>query len=429
MSTRSILVVICLLGVAGPTRASADPAPNVVTEWATVVQQSIHNPTAVRSAGSAQVLHAMVALAIYDAVVAVEGGYKPYAVRIRGAGGADVRAAVATAAYLTARSRVVPAEATILAQKYDAYMAALTEGTAKARGVRVGEQAAAAMLALRANDGFANIVLYECSAVPPPPGEFAPDTGCPAGPAAPQPVDVKIGWIKPYTFDDPRRYRPDGPSPMTSSAYLEDFEETRDYGRADSDFRTAEQTDVAYFWSEHPYAHWNRNLVSLAAGQRLSVVETARFFAMVHTAAADAVIAGFAAKYHYAAWRPRTAIPQADTDGNPDTEADPAWRPLLSVNHPEYPSGHGFWSAALLDAVAAFFGGNKLTWTIATSKTAVPALVQGERTYDHLNTLMREIGDARVWAGLHWRHAIRHGMQVGRRVSAHVTRHYFKPTH
>jgi hypothetical protein len=425
MSMRLVLIGILLL--AGPYRASADTAPNVVTYWATVVQQAIHNAGAPRSAGTSQMLHTMVTLAVYDAVMAIEGGYQPYAVAISPAAGADVRAAVATAAYLTAKARVAASQVPYLDQQYAAYLSTLADGPARTAGISVGQQAAAAMLALRADDGFNNIVLYECSAVPPPAGEFEPDAGCPAGPTAPQPADVKVGVIKSFTHETPGRFRPDGPDPLTSGAYTDDFVETRDYGRLDSAFRSAEQTDIAHFWAEHPYVHWNRNLVNLAIGRGLNVRDTARFFAMVHTAAADAVIAGFEAKYHYSAWRPRTAIPRADVDGNPDTEADANWRPLLLVNHPEYPSGHGFWSMAVLEAVASFFGRSKLNWTIVTSKAAVPALVRGERTYDHVNALMREIGDARVWAGLHWRHAIRHGEQIGRRVAAHVTKHYFQP--
>jgi hypothetical protein len=369
----------------------------------------------------------MVVLAMYDAAVAIEGGYEPYAAAIQAPLGADVRAAVATAAYLTARARVVAAEIAALDQRYLTYMAALPDGAGKAGGIQVGQAASAAILARRANDGFGLVVPYACSTTPPAPGEFTPDAGCPTAPTSPQPADAKVGMIQPFVIRDVSDLMPDGPDPMISSAYVEDFEETRDYGRIDSALRTAEQTDVAYFWSEHPYVHWNRNLVSLAVAQGLSVIEAARFFAMVHTSASDAVIAGFSAKYYYRAWRPRTAIPQADLDGNPDTAADPSWRPLLSVNHPEYPSGHGFWSSAVLDAVSAFFETNKITWTIATSRTAVPALVQTERTYHHLNALMREIGDARVWAGLHWRQAIRDGMKIGRRVAATVTKHCFRP--
>jgi hypothetical protein len=119
----------------------------------------------------------------------------------------------------------------------------------------------------------------------------------------------------PFTYSDPAQFRPDGPSPLTSQEYTEDFIETRDYGRSNSKFRTPEQTDIVYFWSEHTYIQWNRNLIALAIDRRLNVRETARFFAMVHCSAADAVIAGFAAKYFYRSWRPRTAIPRADTDG------------------------------------------------------------------------------------------------------------------
>jgi hypothetical protein len=419
-------LVVALLLVAPSVSASANTTGNVVTEWAVIVQQSIHNANAPRSAGTSQILHTMAMLAVYDAVVAVEGGFEPYALTLT-AQGADVRAAVATAAYRTVRPRIAASQVASLDQKYVAYLAAIADGPAKTAGIVVGEQAAATMLTLRADDGFGNVVLYECRAIPPAPGEFEPDTGCPTVPSAPQPADVKVGWVMPFTLTDASRYRPDGPDPLTSSAYAEDFTETRDYGRRDSTVRSAEQTDIAYFWAEHPYVHWNRNLVGLAISSGLTTRETARFFAMVHTAAADAVIAGFEAKYFYSAWRPRTAIPGADTDGNPDTDADATWKPLLSVNHPEYPSGHGFWSSAVLEAVAAFFGKNKVTWTIMTSKAAVPALVQTERTYDHVNTLMREIADARVWAGLHWRHSLQHGAQIGRRVAAHVTKHYFQP--
>src|SRR4029079_97766 len=136
---------------------------------------------------------------------------------------------------------------------------------------------------------------------------------------------------------------------------------------AASTLRTPEQTDIAWFWAENPYVHWNRNLMALARAKGLSVKRTARLFAMVHTAASDAIIAGFEAKYHYRAWRPRTAIPQADQDGNPDTDADASWRPLISVNHPEYPSGHGFWSTAVIGSVAAFFGTVRVDWTLTTS--------------------------------------------------------------
>ena len=415
------LSITCVL-LAGPARISADAAPNAVTDWATIVQPAIHNASAPRPPASSQVLHAMVLLAVYDAVVAIEGGYQPYAAAITGYPGADVRAAVATAAYLTARARVAVSQHTYLDTQYASYLAGIPNGQAKSDGIKVGEAAATAMLASRANDGFGNVVLYQCSSNPPPAGEFEPNGGC-----STQPVDVKVAQIAPFTFSGPNQFRPDGPDPLTSNAYADDFIETRDYGRVDSIFRSPEQTDIVHFWAEHTYVHWNRNLISLAISRGLSLRDTARLFAMVHTAAADAIIAGFEAKYYYATWRPRTAIPRADTDGNPDTDADPTWIPLLTVNHPEYPSAHGFWSTAVTDVVASFFGTSKVTWTIGTPQSAVPQVIQTERTYYSLNALMREIDDARVWAGLHWRHSMRNGNQIGRKVASHVVRNFFRP--
>jgi hypothetical protein len=159
----------------------------------------------------------------------------------------------------------------------------------------------------------------------------------------------------------------------------------------------------------------------------LNVRDAARFFAMVYTATADSGIVGFSTKYYYRLWRPRTAIPKADTDGNPDTDPDPTWRPLISVNHPEYPSGHSFNTGALTDAMARFFGTAKITWTLTANKAAIPQLVKTERTYTNLHAIMRELENARVWAGLHWRHSMYHGADIGRQVARHVGDNFFQP--
>jgi hypothetical protein len=322
---------------------------------------------------------------------------------------------------------VSPSQIDFLDQQYAGYLTAIPDSLGKTEGIRVGAAAAAAILVARVDDGFDAVVSYACSGTSAP-GEFDPDGGCPTGPGSPQPVDAKVGRIRPFSIDGVERYRPPGAAPLTSAEYAEDFRETRDYGRVDSVFRSPAQTDLAHFWSEHPYVFWNRNLIALATSRQLRVLETARLFAMAHTAVADAIIVGFESKYHYVTWRPRTAIPRADVDGNPDTEADPLWRPLLLVNHPEYPSGHGFWSTALTDAVAAFFGTERVTWTLSASKAAVPALVVSDRTYDSLQTLMRGVEDARVHGGLHWRRSMRHGAEIGHRVAAQVTRRHFRPT-
>jgi hypothetical protein len=413
-----VLITCCLMG-------QTSVSQNAITDWATIVAPAITKiGTATRPPASSEVLHATINLAAYNATMAIVGGYQPYGTPISAPHGSDVRAAVATAAYLTARARVDSSQVGYLDEQYETYLGRIPNGPAKDKGVQVGEAAAAAILSLRANDGFSNTMHYDCSSAPPPAGEFEPNGGC-----GTQPVDQVLAQVTPFTTIDPSCFRPGGPNPLTSETYTRDFIETRDYGRADSSIRTPEQTDIAYFWSEHAYTSWNRNLVGLAISYRLNIRETARLFALVHTASADALIAGFNAKYFFRFWRPRTAIPRADTDGNPDTDADPSWTPLLTVNHPEYPSAHAFWTAALTEMVANYFGTRKVTWTLNTSKTAVPQLVRTERTYHNLIAMRNQAGDARVLAGLHWRHSLEDGDQIGIGVAKRVFENYFRPVH
>jgi hypothetical protein len=390
---------------------------NVVTDWARIVQPALNTPP--KAPAYQLVLRAIIQIAVYDSVVAIEGGYRPFAGKIEASHWADVRAAAATAAWRVARARVDGSQIPHLDMQYAAYISEISNSQAKLDGIRVGETAAAAILTKRATDGFSNVVLYQCSSDPPPPGEFEPDGGC-----ATQPVGANVGQIAPFTFHRQSRFRPGGPDPLRSVAYFGDFTETKDYGRSDSTVRTPEQTDIAYFWQA---VDTNEGLVRLAIDHGLNVRDTARFLAMVYTAAADANIAGYEAKYFYRGWRPRTAIPRADTDDHADTDPDSTWTPLISVNHPEYPSAHSFSSTAITDTIARFFGTSKISWTLTASKAVFPQLVQTERTYTDLNALMHEIYNARIWAGLHWRNSVLDGAKIGRQVSDHVCSHYFRP--
>ena len=230
-------------------------------------------------------LRAMVQIAVYDAVVAIQGGYRPFAATISAPPDADVRAAVATAADLTARSRVGGA---LLDDQYADDMQQIPDGAAKGAGMKIGEAAAAAVIALRADDGMGSVVLYACTVVLPPAGEFEPDGGC-----GTQPAGTNVGQIKPFTFSNPAQFRPDGPNPLTSTAYLEDFIETRDFGAKFSAVRSSAKTDIAYFWQT---VNTHQGLTDLAITRGLDTRDTARFLARVYTAAADANIAGFDAK-------------------------------------------------------------------------------------------------------------------------------------
>ena len=404
-----------LVATPGVAADQAASAPNVVTEWSRIVQPAIHSPAEPRSQASSIVLHTLVQLAIYDAVMAAEGGFEPFQTKLDAPDGADVRAAVATAAHRTAKGRVAASQHGYLDEKYSAFMAAIPEGKAKTDGVAAGEAAAAGILAARQNDNFSKTVPYSCSADPVPIGEFVPEAGCGTAP-----IDAKLAQVVPLTYTDPAQFRPPGPPPLTSEQWAQSFEETKTLGRKDSAVRTAEQTDVAYFWTEHAYVFWLRNLTDIATARNLSVRDTARFLAMTFASAHDGAIAGFAAKYHYRAWRPRTAIPQAEADGNAATAPDPAWTPLLSVNHPEYPSGHSFLVGAFTEALKTFFGTDQVQLTLTASKTAVTQLVKETRTYAGVADIVREVDNARIWGGLHYRHSMDDGEAQGAAVARHV---------
>jgi hypothetical protein len=201
---------------------------NVVTDWAKIVQPAVNTPPTAPAYQMVQ--RAVIQIAVYDAVMAIEGGYKPFTGSLSSSPEqADVRFAVATAAWRAARSRVDPSQVPYLKAQYDAYLAGMPRSKTALRGIVVGERAAAAILALRAGDGFNKVVLYQCSANPPPIGEFEPDGGC-----GTQPVGVNVGEIMPFTFQRQSRFRPTGPDPLTSIGYSADFNAVKNYGGVDT---------------------------------------------------------------------------------------------------------------------------------------------------------------------------------------------------
>ena len=167
--------------------------------------------------------------------------------------------------------------------------------------------------------------------------------------------------VLPLAVEDASQFRPAGPPALHSREYAKDLNEVKDFGRIDSGVRSAEQSAVARFWTDHDVPQWNRNLLRLADARGLTSVETARMLAMAHVAGGDAMIACFDSKYHQLSWRPLHAIQRAGTDGNRDTVPDPTWQPLLPTpNHPEYPSAHACHTTAIAEALESFFGPGRI---------------------------------------------------------------------
>lgn len=387
-------------------RHSADPAG--VLYWSQVAESNI---SVGRPPASSEVLNGLVHAAIYDTVVSVEGGYEPFAVSLRRTGPTSLDAAVAAAARGVLVVRV-PGQASAIESAYTTFISGIPDGTEKTNGLRLGRAVAGAYLALRSDDGFDNVVPWVQP--PPGPGVFEPI------PFNSTPVDIKLKQVRPLSFDDPARFRPDGPDSLTSHAYTVDFNETKALGRVDSTERSPEQTETARFWNEQAMVFYNRNLRSLAVENELDALETARMMAMVHVSAADSLVGCWEAKFHYLFWRPQTAIQRADTDGNPDTLQDPTWTHLFLGNHPEYPSGHACFTSAVTRALKSYFGTDRVPWSLTSNVTGTT------RSFDRLSDIRAQVADARVWGGLHFRKSTDDGDLLGKRTTHFVLQHNFR---
>jgi hypothetical protein len=402
--------MIGALDSSGAHDAQASSQERAVADWSLIAQNAI---VAVgrRFPGEAAVYMGIVHATIYDAVVAIEGGYRPFAITPTVPPNTSVEAAVAAAAHRVLVGRF-PDQQVALDDLYVAYLNGMKDGEAKTNGILVGEEVGVGMLLLRANDGLDSIVPY----VQPPPG---PGVYEPTAPATP--VGVRLPRVLPLALESASQFRPNGPPALGSGEYAGDFNEVKDLGRFDSSVRTAEQTALARFWTDSDIPQWNRNLLRLADARGLTAIETARMLAMAHVAGGDAMIGCFDAKYHYLSWRPLHAIQRADTDGNPLTVPDPTWQPLLSTpNHPEYPSAHACHTTAIAEALEGFFGPGRTSFSL-------DSLVTGEtRYYDRFKDAVEEVNNARVWAGFHFRHADEDGSKLGRKIARFVVTTFFQ---
>ena len=395
---------------AAPAAAAAAPAENAVIYWSGVASSVI---VIGRAPASSSVLGAMVHGAMYDAVASVEGGLKPFATGVTAPPGASADAAVAQAARDVLVTKL-PAQAGTVQAAYDTFMAAIPNGLAKDGGKAVGAAAAAGMIAMRIGDRYDDPNVYIQQ--PPGPGVFEPIAATP-------PVDPKLAFVRPFTHASPSDYRPGPPIELTSKRYAEDVAELQAYGRIDSTVRSTLQTQTVLFHTEQTYQQFNRTLRELALARGLDLRESARMLGYVNVATADTMLACWEAKYHYNFWRPTHAIQRADTDGNPDTVKDATWLPLVVGNHPEYPSGHACFTGAVTESLRQYFGTKKV-------KLVITSLAPGAgptRTFNTLDELVKDVENARVWGGLHYRSTMTETAKDFPRIARDVGKRFFLP--
>jgi hypothetical protein len=343
--------------------------------------------------------YAMVNIAMHDAVNSVLGGpNNSYLTGISGFGG-DQRAAASQAAH-----DVLVALNGANAAQYGAALASslslVQDGAAKANGIATGAAYAAAILAARAGDNSTNPgnVTYTTTGQP---GDYRP-TG--SGAAA-LPF---WGTVTPFAMTSGDQVRPGPPPALTSAEYAAAYNEVKAIGSADSTTRTADQTLSALFWDQANASPWMRIGLIVGEGEGLSTLGYASTFGRLATGLADALIAGFDAKYQYRLWRPVTAITLGDTDGNPDTVGQANWTSLFaSPLHPSYISTHSALSGAGSTILADIFGDDEgFSFTIGGDTRSFTGLAQAAQ----------DGADSRLWGGIHFRFDNEAGLTMGQRV-------------
>ena len=406
-------------GLAYPAEVQSTP-PNTsgasVLDWNAHAAQLIVGPGGAAKAPALGLVDlAIVHTAIYDAVNAIEGfPFRTYAVTANVPGPASGDAAVAAAGRGTLVA-LYPDRSADIEAWYAASLAAVPDGEEETNGVAVGEQTAAAILALRASDGRnAGTPIVEPT---PGPGVWERTPPALAAPLAPW-----VRFVTPWNLKLPSQFRPQPPPTLSSRKYRKDYEETRDFGGASGGLATEEQQNIGRFWGDQPMLQWNRAWRGIALARGLSGMDTARFFAMLSTATSDSLIACWDAKYEYLFWRPVTAIRAGG--GDPRLTGDPSWSSLVTTpNHPEYPGAHGCLSGAATSTLESFFGTDWVRFTIDSNAAGVATPV---RSYSKFSQAIEEVIDARVFGGMHYRSSSETGARMGRQVAKRAAK-AFRP--
>jgi PAP2 superfamily len=358
---------------------------DAVTDWnqtsgAVIAEARIGTPPAIR-------IMAVVQTASRDAVEAARRH------------NASAEAAIA-AAHRVSLTRLLPAQQASIDAAHQAALASIADGPAKSAGIASGEAAANAVLAARADDVIA-------------PEAYRPHAG--AGIYVPTAAVAVPQWSqrKPWLLASAAQFRPAAPPSLTSAAWARDFNEVKDLGGRTSTRRSAEQTEAARFWDYSLPAIYHGVVRSVALAPQRDLAANARLFATVAQAMDDAMIAVFDAKYHYNFWRPMTAIRNADQDGNEATQREANWVSLIDAPmHPEYPSGHSILAAA----VAAVLKAEAKGGAVPVLSTSSPTAKGATRRWASPDDFVREVSDARVHGGIHFRSATEAGEAMGKRI-------------
>jgi hypothetical protein len=430
----------CFLLLAILTRPAL-VAADVVTDWNVVVADLV----GARFGGPQQQarVRAMVQIAIHDALNAINPRYERYTSIGAAAPGASPDAAVAAAARRTLLELLAPLPDSALKQAaiqtveaaYTATVGPAPYDPATQAGIDIGDDAAAAILALRMNDGsdMPNLPYT----LLPGPGVYQP-TPNPEFPLVVTPSFAGLAYMTPFVLRHHEQFEvePGAIFDLASAAYAQEYNEVKQLG--DARIRGAhpesEESDIARFWPGGG-SNWNLTTRVIVEGRGLDRWEHARLFALLNIAEADAVIAYMTWKYTYTFWRPVTAIQWSD-DGNPDTESDPAWRPfLVTPPYPDYPCGLPTDAGASAETLRQFFGTDDIPFTRSFLAAALPLPAPMSalppklitRSFETLSEAVAEAQNARVYAGIHFREGCQAGARQGTQIGRFVAHQALRP--
>lgn len=436
MVTAALIAALAL----GATGASAAPPTEAdaaaVTQWnevAATTLAAIPGPNG-GAPPAFQINMGMTQGAVYDAVNAIGSkDHQPYLLKQRFGAKASTDAAVATAAYdvlthlVSTAPEIVafPGRAGLLSAlsaQYAASLDGVDDGAFEQQGIAAGHAAADAMLEARADDGRFGPSQWVRD---PRPGHWSPLLNA-AGQEVLDPTPW-VGGVDTFLVESAEQFRTAPPLALDSPEYAAEFAEVQALGEAMGSTRTAEQTYVAQWWQWAPILAWNAVARGLIMENDLTAAEAARLLALQNLSGADAAITCWADKYYYDFWRPWNAILRADEDGNAATTPEAGWTAMLTAPYPDHPSGHNCLDGAHVYVLRMFFGdvipgGFEMTSTSA----ALPAGAPSVRTFDSFSQPLAELIEARIWAGLHFRHADVEGQLLGVNVATYGATHYFQ---
>jgi hypothetical protein len=420
MTVQKLVTACALSSVAltTPLRAAPDstaPSTDPVISWnrnlLTIVRTPGTQPATIHPTRSFAIVHA----AIYDAVNAIDQTHQPYAIQFSEVSRQASQPAAADAAAHDVLIALYPGLTSTLDAEYQQSLTRVPDGVGKTEGIRIGQAAAQAILALRSNDGADQ---------PPIPYVFgtAPGDYQSTPPNFPkQPQFTHWRNVTPFALRRANQFRPGAPPRLTSDRYSADVNEIQSVGVAGSTTAPPDEALTGRFWNGAIQNYWNEIAQTASLDRHLTTAENARLFALLNLSFADSVIAFYDAKYSYNRWRPVTAIREAGTDDNPDTAPDANWLPEVGNTAPDpaYPGAHAVISAAGAEVLEAVLPRHHLGFTVTSE--VLPGV---ERSFASFAAAAEEATESRIFAGVHFRNDLTSGRRLGRDVAAFVLDHF-----